>query len=502
MQVEPAFEAFKVPHGKGEPQLVFTRLVSDLETPVSAFLKIAAGRPNSFLLESVEGGAVRGRYSMIGLDPDLLFRISGESAEIARAPALDRFEPFGEEPLAAIRSLLQESRIEIPYGVPPMAAGVFGYLGYDTVRLMERLPETPPDSLGLPDAMLMRPRIVVVFDAVRDELTIVTPVRPEADQPARRDYDRAVDRLTEIVEALDRPLDRAAEVAEVDLSTDVVSNTPAEAYKQKVRRAKEYIAAGDIFQVVLSQRFETPFPLPAFALYRALRRVNPAPFLYYLDFGGFAVVGSSPEILVRVREGKVTIRPIAGTRPRGATPEEDKRLGEELLADPKECAEHLMLLDLGRNDVGRVAEIGSVDVTGKFFLEHYSQVMHIVSNVEGRLRSDLDALDALAAGFPAGTVSGAPKIRAMEIIDELEEEKRGPYAGCVGYFSADGEMDTCIVLRTAVVTNGTMYVQAGAGIVADSDPQAEQTECVNKAKALFRAAEEARRFASQARRGQ
>jgi len=502
MQVEPAFEAFEPQYEKGEPQLVFTRLVSDLETPVSAFLKVAAGRANSFLLESVEGGAVRGRYSMIGLDPDLLFRADGEKAEISREPALDRFETLAEPPLPAIRSLLAESRIEVPVGVPPMSAGVFGYLGYDTVRLMERLPEAPPDSLGLPDAFLMRPKTVIVFDAVRDELTIVTPVRPAQGENAQRAYDRAVNRLTEIVDALDRPLERGAEPADLDLSADIASNTTPEAYKEKVRKAKEYIAAGDIFQVVLSQRFETPFPLPPFSLYRALRRVNPAPFLYYLDFGGFSVVGSSPEILVRVREGNVTIRPIAGTRPRGATPEEDKRLGEELLADPKECAEHLMLLDLGRNDVGRVAKIGTVKVTEKFFLEHYSQVMHIVSNVEGELRADVDALDALAAGFPAGTVSGAPKIRAMEIIDELEEEKRGPYAGCVGYFAADGEMDTCIVLRTAVVKDGTMYVQAGAGIVADSNPDSEQAECVNKAKALFRAGEEARRFASQARRGQ
>jgi anthranilate synthase component 1 len=269
-----------------------------------------------------------------------------------------------------------------------------------------------------------------------------------------------------------------------------------------VRKGKEYIAAGDIFQVVLAQRFETPFTLPPFSLYRALRRVNPAPFLFYLDYGTFAVAGSSPEILVRVREGTVTIRPVAGTRPRGATPHEDKALEEELLADPKECAEHLMLLDLGRNDVGRVAKIGSVEVTDQFFIERFSQVMHIVSNVEGALDARYDALDALVAGFPAGTVSGAPKVRAMQIIDELEKEKRGLYAGCVGYFSAAGDLDSCIVLRTALVKDGHMYVQAGAGIVADSDPASEQQECINKAKALFRAAEEARRFASAASRGQ
>src|SRR5207302_6628371 len=285
---------------------------------------------------------------------------------------------------------------------------------------------------------------------------------------------------------------------------DVVpsSNTTPEQFEATVRRAKEYIFAGDIFQAVLSQRFEAPFALPPLALYRALRRVNPAPFLYYLDYGGFAVAGSSPEILVRVRDGTVTVRPIAGTRQRGATPHEDKALEDELLTDPKERAEHLMLLDLGRNDVGRVAAIGSVKVTDQFFTERYSHVMHIASNVEGKLADGRDALDALIAGFPAGTVSGAPKVRAMEIIDELEKEKRGIYAGCVGYFSAAGEMDTCIVLRTALIKNGKMYVQAGAGIVADSESAFEQQECVNKAKALFRAADEARRFASTGRRGQ
>ena len=305
-----------------------------------------------------------------------------------------------------------------------------------------------------------------------------------------------------MVDALDRPVDHSAAPADIALAGDVQSNTTPDEFFAMVARAKDYIAAGDIFQVVLSQRFEAPFPLPAFSLYRALRRVNPSPFLYFLEFDDFSIVGSSPEILVRVRGSDVTIRPIAGTRPRGATPDEDKRLGEELLADPKERAEHLMLLDLGRNDAGRVSTLGSVRVTDQFFLERYSHVMHIVSNVVGTLRPDTDALDALAAGFPAGTVSGAPKVRAMQIIDELEKEKRGPYAGCVGYFSADGAMDTCIVLRTAVVKDGKVFVQSGAGIVADSDPQSEQQECINKAAAIFRAADEARRFANAARKGQ
>jgi anthranilate synthase component 1 len=349
----------------------------------------------------------------------------------------------------------------------------------------------------------VRPTIIVVFDAVKDSITVVTPVRAEAGVDAKTALNRAIERLSGVVDALDRPLDKSlAEYDEGPLDVPPKSNTTAAEYRAMVLKAKDYIAAGDAFQIVLAQRFEAPFTLPPFSLYRALRRTNPSPYLYFLDFGAFAVAGSSPEILVKVAGDKVTIRPIAGTRARGATPHEDKALEIELLADPKERAEHLMLLDLGRNDVGRVAQIGSVTVTDQFFVERYSHVMHIVSNVEGKLRPDCDALDALAAGFPAGTVSGAPKVRAMQIIDELEKEKRGLYAGCVGYFSAAGEMDTCIVLRTALVKDGTMYVQAGAGIVADSNPEGEQQECVNKAKALFRAAEEARRFASAAKRGQ
>ena len=505
MLIQPPLEAFASAYDAGKAQVVSTTLVGDLETPVSAYLKLAEGRANAFLFESVEGGATRGRYSMIGLKPDLLWRSRGGAAEINRQAATDveAFEPCPAKPLDALRALLAESRIEVSAALPPMSAGVFGYLGYDMVREMEELPSPNPDALHVPDAILMRPTVMVVFDGVKDEITVVTPVRPEPGVTAAQAHARAVDRLTEIVEGLDRPAPREpAAVSGPEAGYALTSNTSPAEYEAMVLRAKEYIAAGDIFQVVLSQRFEAPFDLPAFALYRALRRTNPAPFLIHLDFGAFQIVGSSPEILVRAREGKVTIRPIAGTRPRGATPAQDKALAEELLADPKERAEHLMLLDLGRNDVGRVSEIGSVRVTDQFFLEYYSQVMHIVSNVEGRLKADCDALDALVAGFPAGTVSGAPKVRAMEIIDELEKHKRGVYAGCVGYFGANGEMDTCIVLRTAVVKDGRIHVQAGAGLVADSDPASEQAECVNKAKALFRAAEEARRFATAGRRGQ
>jgi anthranilate synthase component 1 len=505
MQIEPQADAFAKRYARGEAQVAWTTLVSDLETPVSAFLKIADGQPMSFLLESVEGGAVRGRYSVIGLKPDLIWRANGARAEINRAAQSKSgaFARCKEPPLAALRSLIAESRMTLPDSLPPMAAGIFGYLGYDMVRQMEELPAPNPDPIGISDAMLLRPTIVVVFDAVKDTIMVVTPVRPQPRVSAKAALARATARLSAVVEALDRPLDKAAAAYDRGpLAVAATSNTTAAEYKAMVLKAKEYIRAGDIFQVVLSQRFEAPFKLPPFSLYRALRRVNPSPYLYFLDYGDFAVTGSSPEILVKLTNGIVTIRPIAGTRARGGTPHEDKALEEELLADPKERAEHLMLLDLGRNDVGRVAKIGTVEVTDQFFVERYSHVMHIVSNVEGKLAPDRDALDALSAGFPAGTVSGAPKVRAMQIIDELEKEKRGLYAGCVGYFSAAGEMDSCIVLRTALIKDGKMYVQAGAGIVADSNPEFEQAECVNKATALFRAAEEARRFASTAKRGQ
>jgi anthranilate synthase component 1 len=502
---EPSPEASARSYEAGQACLVSARLAGDLETPVSAFLKLSAGRPGRiFLLESVEGGAARGRYSMIGLDPDIVWRVFGGRAEINRRALAspDDFSPCAGPPLAALRELIAQSRIETSGDLPPMAAGVFGYLGYDMVRQMERLAEAKPDAIGVPDAIMLRPTVMVVFDAVRDEIFIVTPLRPDRDTGFRAAHDRALERLERTIATLEGPprLPYAGDPAAA--MGPPRSNTPQERFFEMVERAKDYIRAGDIFQVVLSQRFSAPFALPAFSLYRALRRINPAPFLCYLDFGSFQIVCSSPEILVRARDGKVTIRPIAGTRWRGKTKAEDERLAAELLADEKECAEHLMLLDLGRNDAGRVAQMGSVEVTEKFAIERYSHVMHIVSNVEAKLDAKYDVIDALCAGFPAGTVSGAPKVRAMEIIDELETDKRGIYGGCIGYFSAAGEMDTCIVLRTAIVKDALMHVQSGAGIVYDSSPAAEQLECVNKAQALFRAAEEAVRFAATAKRGQ
>ncbi|WP_404404154.1 anthranilate synthase component I [Pelagibacterium halotolerans] len=497
------FDTFAARYEAGEGQVLFKRVVADLETPVGTYLKLAEGRRYAFLLESVEGGAVRGRYSIIGLEPDLLWRVVGGRAEINRKAGTqpDAYEPQDGAPLDELRALIAESQIDMPHALPANSAGVFGYLGYDMVRFMEELPDNNPDTLGVPDAIMMRPSILAVFDTLKDELVLSAPVYPRSGVTAKQAFEAAQGLIDDAVARLERPLPRGDALPDL-AKLEVKSNTTREDYFDMVRVAQDYIAAGDIFQVVLSQRFEADFTLPPTALYRALRRTNPSPYMYFLEFGDFAVAGSSPEILVRVDEGQVTIRPIAGTRKRGDTPERDKALAEELLSDPKELSEHLMLLDLGRNDVGRVSKIGTVKVTDKFFLEYYSHVMHIVSNVVGELDAKYDFIDALSAGFPAGTVSGAPKVRAMEIIDELEKVRRGIYAGCVGYFGADGRMDTCIVLRTAILKDDKLYVQAGAGIVADSKPELEQLECENKARALFSAAEEALRYAGQAKVGQ
>ncbi|MDE2485901.1 MAG: anthranilate synthase component I [Alphaproteobacteria bacterium] len=510
MTIEPAFDAFAATYESGAPQLVWSRLIDDLETPVSAYLKIGHGRPYAFLFESVEGGAWRGRYSIITLDPDLVWRCRGDRAEVAEGEdiAAGRFTPQADGALDSLRDLIASSRIELPAGLPPMAAGVFGAIGYDMIRLVEHLPQVNEDTLGLPDAVLTRPSVVAVFDSIGQEILLVTPVRPGR-ASAKDAYAAAQGRLAGVMADLRLPTPRLLGNGEPQPDR---FTTPVDrgAYRQIVEKAKEYIRAGDIFQVVPSHRLRAPFERDPFSLYRSLRRTNPSPFLFYLNFGDFQLAGSSPEILVRLRDGKITIRPLAGTRPRGATPEQDSALEQELINDPKERAEHLMLLDLGRNDVGRVAmlkEAGAnapkpagrqaprVRVTDSFFVERYSHVMHLVSNVEGDAPEGLDPVDVVMAALPAGTLSGAPKVRAMQIIDELEIEKRGiGYAGAVGYFGCDGSVDTCIVLRTALFKDGVMYVQAGGGVVADSDPDAEYDETLHKARALRRAAEESWRF--------
>lgn len=498
-------EAARAALESGKPALIWRRQVADTETPVSAALKLMEDGRGDYLLESVEGGETRGRHSMIGLAPDLVFRADGEKAAINRNWLKDReaFAPESGNSLSALRNLVKACQMEVPEELPRALACLVGYFGYETIGLVEKLPRAPQSELDLPDMLFVRPTVILIFDRLADELFLVAPVWPEAEGEGEAKIASAQERLDEV----ERGLSAAVRPEPVEgrvsgnkqagfdkLSPNGPEFTPqisAEKYGEMVLRAKDYIEAGDIFQVVLAQRFTTPFTLPPIELYRALRRINPSPFLFFLDLPGFALTGSSPEILVRARDGEVTIRPIAGTRPRGKNAAEDKTNRDSLLADPKERAEHLMLLDLGRNDVGRVATANSVEVTDSYTVEFYSHVMHIVSNVVGQLAPDKDALDALFAGFPAGTVSGAPKVRACQIIAELEPETRGAYAGGVGYFSPDGSMDSCIVLRTGIVKDGMLHVQAGAGIVADSDPAYELAECRAKAGALLAAAKEA-----------
>lgn len=491
----PARTEFARRYQSGEAQLVYTRIINDIDTPVSAYIKIAQGKPYAFLFESVTGGEQRGRYSFVGFSPDIVWRSRGEKSEMARGGdiANSAFTPLAGKPLETLRALQAESAFDLPEGIPPMAAGLFGYLGYDMVRHVEDIPAGNPDPIDTPDAIMVRPTIVAIFDLIAQETLITTAVYP-GELSSDAAYDAALARLSSVAADMAKP----ASILPVS-ETPIPSITPklgtSEAeFSSRVSKAKDYILAGDVFQVVIGQRLSAPLPASPFALYRSLRRLNPSPFLYFLQFDDHSIIGSSPEILVRSRGGIVTIRPIAGTRPRGSNAAEDSAHEKDLLADPKECAEHLMLLDLGRNDVGRVAKSGTVRVTERFTVERYSHVMHIVSNVEGDISEDFDALSALFAGFPAGTVSGAPKVRAMEIIEELENEKRGIYAGAVGYISVEGEMDTAIALRTGIVKNGTLHVRAGAGIVMDSVPKLEFEETLHKAAALFRAAEQSVRF--------
>jgi len=497
MELVPDYTAFEQAYAAGHNQIVYTRLAADLDTPVSLMLKLTGAQKDAFVLESVTGGEVRGRYSIIGMKPDLIWRCRGETSEINRSARYDAdgFTPVAGNPLDALRAIIAESRIDLPNDLPQAAAGLFGYLGYDMVRLVEHLPDINPDPLGLPDAVMMRPSVIAVLDGVKGEVTVVSPAWVSEGQTARAAYAQAAERVMDAVRDLERAMPTATrDLGDASADADPVSNFSHAEYLAAVEKARDYIVAGDIFQVVPAQRWTQDFTLDPFALYRSLRRTNPSPFMFYFNFGGFQVIGASPEILVRVFGQEVTVRPIAGTRPRGATAEEDRALEADLLGDQKELAEHLMLLDLGRNDVGRVAKIGTVRPTEEFIVERYSHVMHIVSNVVGELEDGKDALDAFFAGMPAGTVSGAPKVRAMEIIDELEPEKRGVYGGGVGYFSAGGDMDMCIALRTAVVKDEKLYIQAGGGVVYDSDPEAEYQETVHKSNAIRRAAADAGRF--------
>ncbi len=499
MKILPDFKEFSSKHSKGIKQLVWAKLPADLDTPVSVAMQLGEEEFCS-LFESVEGGKNRGRYSFITVDPDLIWRCVAGQPEINRNANcdLDSFEKDKEKDVfASLRKIIAESKLDIPSALPAMSSGLFGYFSYDMVRYMEKIPNKNPEVINIPESLFIRPRIIIIFDSVKDEMSVVAPVFKYSSS-AQGDYDEAVERITRIAHKLSGIVinknyehclnEKAAKKYSQD-ELEKASNTSRKEYYEMVEKAKEYILAGDIFQVVLAQRFALDFPYEAFSLYRVLRSINPSPYSFYVKMRDFALVGSSPEILVRAKGGKVTVRPIAGTRKRGESETEDKNLEADLLRDEKELAEHLMLIDLGRNDVGRVAKMGSVKVTEQMVIERYSHVMHIVSNVEGVLKPECDALDAVIAGFPVGTVSGAPKIRSMEIIDELEKERRSFYAGGVGYFSSNGDVDTCIALRTGLVKDGKLYIQAGGGVVADSTPEGEYQESCNKARALVSAAE-------------
>lgn len=488
LTIRPSLSEFKAEQATGKPQLVYARLINDIDTPVSAYLKIAHNKPYSFLLESVQGGEQRGRYSCLGFAPDLIWRCKGIRSEISRQG--QPFETIPGRPLDTLRTLHTQSAFSIPDNLPPMTAGLFGYLGYDMIEHMEPIKNSQTDPIKTPDGLMIRPGIICIFDQITQEIIIASPCYGDDS------YQTAVKRIETVVNNLQQPLipTPSSNVPIADIMPQ--SSLSKTEFCTHVETAKEYIRAGDIFQIVMSQRFEAPLPGTPFALYRALRSTNPSPFLYFLHCDDHHIVGSSPEILVRLRDNIVTIRPIAGTRPRGKTPQQDHTHEQNLLNDPKECAEHLMLLDLGRNDVGRVCRPKTVHVSEQFNIERYSHVMHIVSNVEGHIHPDHDAISALFAGFPAGTVSGAPKVRAMQIISELETEKRGIYAGAVGYISANGDMDTAIALRTAIIKNDRLHVRAGAGIVLDSDPDSEYNETQHKAAALFQAAAQSPVFES------
>ena len=469
---------------------VWREVIADLETPVSAFMKLGE-QPHAFLLESVEGGERWGRYSFIGADPYLVMTSRDGSVAWEGTPPV---QATGT-PLEVLRAVLSSYSSPALAGLPPLHAGAVGYLGYDVVRYLEELPQTTVDAVGTPELMLMFPRSLLAFDHLRQRVAVVSNV-VAGDGPGA--YDRAVERIEALVAALGRPLPyppRALPAVEVVLPG---SSMTREQFEAAVEAAKEHIMAGDIFQVVIAQRFSAPLDAEPFEIYRVLRLVNPSPYMFYLRHPEITVIGSSPEPLIKVEGGRITQRPIAGSRPRGATEDEDAALAAELVADEKERAEHIMLVDLARNDVGRVSRWGSVRVEELMVVERYSHIMHLVSQVGGELRAGCSALDALYASFPAGTVSGAPKIRAMEIIDELEPTRRGPYAGVVGYFDFSGNLDTCIALRTAYIAGGQFHIQAGGGIVADSDPGKEWWESVNKAKALLTAAQIAGRLRAQA----
>ncbi len=474
-----------------KPQIITKDLIADVETPISCLLKLKKNEKYSFLLESVEGGSLRGRFSLIGCDPDIIWEVNQNNASIKYTDINYNYD-LNLEPIESLKNLIKVSKfnkgdIEVPYPI------LVGYLGYPMIKYMENIKLKNKDNINIPDSILIRPKIVTVFDNIKDSITVMTAVYPSQDKDFETIYRKAEELLQNKVAQLKESLIQSKNQI-IKTKLNFKSNYSKEEYFKIISKAKKYINDGDIFQVVTSQRFETKYDLEATSLYRSLRRLNPSPYLVNLNFENIGLVASSPELLVQLRNEKITIRPIAGTRKRGKNANEDLILSKDLLSDQKELAEHLMLLDLGRNDVGRVAKSKSVKVTEKMIIEYYSHVMHIVSNVEGIIDKKFDAVDALKAGFPAGTVSGAPKIRAMEIIEELENLNRSFYAGCMGYFDSNGDMDTCISLRSGLIKNGKLYIQAGGGVVYDSKPEDEYQETINKAGALMAAAEDSYKY--------
>ncbi|MCK5009090.1 MAG: anthranilate synthase component I [Deltaproteobacteria bacterium] len=481
----PSFEEFKEMRKEGNLIPIYTEILADMETPVSAFKKIGKNK-YSFLLESVEGGEKWGRYSFIGFDPALIFRSKGRRVELVRDGKTQTIED-SEYPLDVLREIMSRYNLVEVEGLPRFFGGAVGYVNYDMVRFIERLPDHTQDDLNLLDSIFLITETILIFDNLTNTIKIVCNVHVDEGKSLEEVYNNAQNKIDRIISLLRKPSPVTAIEFHGDEPISVSSNMEIEYFKKIVTKAKEYITAGDIIQVVLSQRFQTKLEGDPFNVYRALRRVNPSPYMYYLSFDDLIIAGASPEVLVRVEGDNIELRPIAGTRPRGKNEKEDEWFQEDLLKDPKEIAEHVMLVDLGRNDVGRVSKMGSVEVPEFLVIEKYSHVMHIVSDVRGILEKGMDSFDVLKASFPAGTVSGAPKVRAMEIIEELEKSKRGPYAGAVGYFSFSGNMDFCIVIRTILIKNDTIYFQAGAGIVADSEPENEFQETLNKAKAMVKA---------------
>jgi len=483
-EVHPTRDEFLALARPGALVPVWREILADLETPVSAFLKIHRG-PFGFLLESVQGGERWGRFSFLGTEPSRVFRVRGDVVEL-ETPGGPTERRRSGDPMAALRDLLAGYRPVAVAGLPRFAGGAVGYVGYDMVRTFERLPATVPDDLAVPEAVLLIAETLLVFDNVAQTIKALTHVRVGEDVPPAAAWDAAMARLEELLERLRAPLPAPPPRPPSAPGGPRANLTPAD-YQRMVERAKEYIRAGDVIQVVLAQRFEVPLAAAPFDVYRMLRTVNPSPYMFYLALGDETLAGASPEVMARLEDGSLTVRPIAGTRPRGTSEMSDAALERELRADPKELAEHVMLVDLGRNDVGRVCAPGTIEVTERFVVERYSHVMHLVSNVRGRLRAGADCYDAFRATFPAGTLTGAPKIRAMEIIEELEPARRGVYGGAVGYFGFSGAMDTAIAIRSVLMRGQRAWVQAGAGIVADSDPEAEHRECVNKARAVLEA---------------